>query len=62
MVFVKGLGAPYLVRSLVTLVWLDCLVCPSRLEEVALVRTGFLFDISRAAICLVTEPIEAMMN
>jgi hypothetical protein len=59
-VFVKGLGAPHLVRSLVALVWLGCLVCPSRLEEAALVTPGFLFGIPGAAICLVAEPVDAV--
>jgi hypothetical protein len=64
---VYGFGAAYFVRSLAKLDWLGCLmwlierVVPLLALEL-LVAAGALDDISRAAICRVTVPIEAMSS
>jgi len=64
---VYGFGAAYFVRSLAKLDWLGCLmwlrgrVVPL-LALVLLLAAGALEDISRAAICRVTVPIEAMSS
>lgn len=59
----NGFGAANFVRSLETLFWLGCFVWRDReVDVVVVVGTGFLFEISRAAICRVTAPTVVMMG
>jgi len=56
----KGFGAANFVSNFVTLFWLGCLECRGRAVEEVELAVVFLPDISRAAICCVTTPMEVI--
>lgn len=57
------MGAANLVSNLATLVWLGCFECVGFAIEVDDEGTGFDFaEISRAAICFMTDPTDVILG